>query len=135
VTSPGFLAGPAANPRAIVLSALIVGLLWFAMAAQSAWTGALGIEDIPGAELFAALFVVTAMVGYLLPGPMASVAAGVGGLIGVILGVWLTGELDSFKDPGFSIVWLTDFSLPAAGHTLGTAIRHAVDRRRVVTAE
>jgi hypothetical protein len=116
--------------RSVLPPALIIGLLWFAFYGQRYWMAALGLFDIPGEELFAAMFVVAAIVGLVWPGPSVSVAAGAAGLVGALTALVLTGEIESFAQRGFSVWWLSFFAMPAAAHVLGTAARVAFEGRQ-----
>ena len=62
--------------RGVLLTGLVAGLLWFGFYGQDLWMGALGIGDIPGAELYVLGLLALAVLGYIWPDPLASVAAG-----------------------------------------------------------
>ena len=119
----GALGGlPGSNRRAVLSVALIIGTVWFLLYGQELWMAALGLADIPGAELFALAFVVAIGTGLAWPGVVPSIAAGVAGLVAALAGLSLTGQIADVAGPGFSLWWLSFFTTPAAGHTIGTLL-------------
>jgi hypothetical protein len=116
--------------RGVVLTGLISAALWFVFYGQDLWRGALGLTDLPGAELYVLGLLIIVGVGVAWPEPLASVAAGVGGLSGLLIAVSVTDRFEDFFPPGtgFDATWFQLLVTPAGAHAIGAAFAQVIRR-------
>ena len=125
------------NLRGVLLTGVIAGLLWFGFYGQDLWLGALGIADIPGAELYVLGLLIVGALGFVWPEPLASLGAGVGGLAGMLVAVTVTDRFEDYLPPGvgFDSTWFQLLVIPAGAHVLGAALGQVVRRPGPTAAE
>ena len=114
--------------RALGPAMLAAALLWSVVYGIGIWGGAL-----PGEVLFTLPILGAIGIGVAWPGPLRGVAVGLAAVVGMTVGVAVSGNLDAWtsgETPWFAV--LAYGSIATAGQTAGSAIREALDSRRKV---
>lgn len=123
------------NRLGILLSGLVAAAIWFGFYGQNKWMEALGIPDIPGAELYVLGLLVVAVPGFMWPDPLGSAAAGFGGLVGMLVAITVMGRVDDYfpAGVGFDLAWAHTLVVPAGAHAFGAAARRLIGGRARAT--
>jgi hypothetical protein len=118
--------------RGALLTGLITGLIWLAFYGQPLWMDALGIRDFPGAELYVLGLLIVFGLGLIWSQPVASLAAGVGGFVGLLVAVTVSGTFQDYFDAGSgfdAVASAVQFLVvPCGAHVLGAAFGQLLRR-------
>lgn len=115
----------------ILVAGLVAAAIWFGFYGQDLWMEALGIPDIPGAELYVLGMLVVAVTGFLWPEQLGSAAAGIGAFVGMLLALTVTGRFEDYfpSGNGFDSTWVVILVVPAGAHAFGAAARRLIGSR------
>jgi hypothetical protein len=118
--------------RGALLTALLTALLWFGFYGQPLWVDALGIGDIPGAELYLLGLLIVFGIGFVWSQPIASLAAGAGGFVGLLAAVAAAGAFEDYFPAGSgfdAVATAAQFLVvPAGAHVVGAAFGQLIRR-------